>query len=630
MRIPQLNLSQKGVLLVAVPLVLLCVFYFGLKMRLNAVRQHMSEVEKRMSIVSSISNVELKSFYAFQSLMQLKLHGKIKERMALNEFLLNLQRDESRLISTLRDEEQNQLAASEIEEKFRIFMSAFRKSTFNPNASDEVGSIIKSLDENQRFLVSAGTFFEALSKVAGLEQLAADDSRSRLQTSRRDLETWIDFVVLSTLALTLFTSVQFFRGTVKNLMRLKENAWRFVDGKELLCPLETKDEIGDVDRVFHEMVATIRAAQAHDSYVMKLLQESKDRVDVVLNNLPIAVVVTDASGTIESINPAGAELFEYSVGELKGSPIAKLFPGRLHGRLLIDLLQDLSPQQFEAEAKGKDLISTEVQKKTIDSIDGSTALFAIMDVSERQALERLTKDFYAMVSHDIRSPLHAIDATLEIALSKKYGSLSQEVAERLSGARRNISKLLELVNKLLVIEKLEGTLEFDMVKVDFNQVVESALELYRQKFESKNLSVERHFVPVHVLADRQYLMQVTSNLIDNAVKYSPENSRIQIGLNNVGGYGELTVRDEGAGVPKAMQAYIFERFRQAPSTAGSQSFGLGLAICKQIVEKHGGAIGVRSGTSQSAKSGSEFWVRFRAAQIYPDKASSGNPSCNQA
>jgi PAS domain S-box-containing protein len=622
MRTPHLNLSQKGVLLVAVPLCLLCIFYFGLKLRLNAVRQHMTEVEKRMSIVSSISNVELKSFFAFQSLMQLKLHGKVQERVALNEFLINLQRDESRLVSTLRNQEQNPLTADEIEMKFRVFMTAFQKSNFNPNASDEVGSIIRSLDENQRFLTSAGTFFEALSKVAGIEQVAADDSRTRLQSSRRDLETWIDFVVLGTLALTVFTSVQFFRGTVKKLMRLKENSWRFVDGKELLSQLGTNDEIGEVDRVFHEMVSTIRASQERDSYVMKLLQESKERVDIVLTNLPIAVVVTDASGIIESINPAAAALFEYSASELKGGSIEILFPGKVNERLLIDQLQDLSPQQFEAEAKNKDLIFTEVQKKTIESLDGDNVLFAIMDISERRALERLTKDFYAMVSHDIRSPLNAIDNTLEIALGKKYGSVSQELAERLSAARRNISRLLELVNKLLVIEKLEGTLDFALVKVELDQVVESALELYKQKLEIRQIAVERHFVPVSVCADRQYLMQVTSNLIDNAVKYSPPNGRIIIGLSCADGFGEMTIRDSGPGIPKEMRTYIFERFKQVPSGSGVQGFGLGLAICKQIVEKHGGSIGVRSVASQ-LENDCEFWVKFK---LY-DEGSGNCPSC---
>ncbi len=577
----------------------------------------MTEVEKRMSIVSNINNVELKSFFAFQSLLQLKMHGKVQERSSLNVFLINLERDEAALLATLRTE-QNPVTADEIEKKFRVFMTAFRKSNFNPNASDEVGSILRSLDENQRFLASAGTFFDALSKVAGIEQTAADDSRTRLQTSRRDLETWIDFVVLGTLALTLFTSVQFFRGTVKNLMRLKENSWRFVDGKELLAQLGTKDEIGEVDRVFHEMVATIRASQARDTYYIKLLQESKERVDVVLNNLPIAVIVTDVAGVIESMNPAADALFEYSSGELKGSPISTIFPAKLNNRVSIDQLQDLSPQRLEAEAKNRDLVVTEVQKKTIESLAGDSVLFAVMDISERQALERLTKDFYAMVSHDIRSPLNAIDNTLEIALSKKYGSVSQELAERLSGARRNISRLLELVNKLLVIEKLEGALEFGLVQVDFNQVVEAALDLYKQKLETKHISIERHFVPVKVCADRQYLMQVTSNLIDNAVKYSPDNGRIVIGLSCSEGFGEMTIRDDGPGVPREMRTYIFERFRQAPSASGKQGFGLGLAICKQIVEKHGGSIGVRSTVSQSGN-GCEFWVKL---MLYDER--SGN------
>ena len=261
-------------------------------------------------------------------------------------------------------------------------------------------------------------------------------------------------------------------------------------------------------------------------------------------------------------------------------------------------------------------------------------MFAITDVSERRNLERLTKDFLCDgQSHDIRSPLHAIDNTLEIALSKKYGSLGVELSERLSGARAQYNPACSSwLNKLLVIEKLEGAVEFDLVKVEFSEAIEGALDLYKQKIESRHLNIEVDCKSVYVLADKQYLMQVTSNLLENAIKYSPEGSRILLNLTVVDDFAELAIRDQGPGVTRDMREAIFDRFRQAPSSAAAaHGFGLGLAICKQIVEKHGGTIGVRDVPSNvdgwarsdidGAGKGCEFWVRFK---LYSEPA---NETC---
>jgi PAS domain S-box-containing protein len=607
---PQLKLSQKGVLLVAIPLCLLCVFYFGLKLRLNAVRQQMSEEEHRMSIVSSINNLQVKSFFAFQSLLQLKMHGKLEERMALNEFMQMLTRDATALVASLRSDDHDEANAIRLERAFNVFMTAFKKSNFNPNAEDEVGSILRNIDENQKFLNTASVFFTALSEVAKVEQGAEFDSHARLQLSRKALETWVDVVVMSTFAITLVTSVQFFRGTVRNLMKVKENAWRFQQGKELLKPIGTSDEIGEVDRVFHDMAYTITRAQERDNQNIRLLQESKERLDTLLNNLPIAVLVTNPEGSIETLNPAAISLFEYSLSELKNKPLDTIFPSGGSSKTILKNLKEASMMPLEAISKNQEAIYTEVQKKNFHSSDGERVLVAALDVSERHNLERMTKDFYAMVSHDIRSPLNAIDNSLQIALSHKYGALNQDMEERLAGARRNIAQLMALVNKLLELEKLESVSEMSMEPVALDEVLSDAYELYSRQMEAKQVACEKVCDKVKVRGDRQYILQVFSNLLANATKYSPDQSQLLLRTHAVDDYGEFFVRDEGPGVPREMRSEIFERFRQMPQTgSGQQGFGLGLAICKQIVERHGGAIGVRN--RGDGAQGSEFWVRFK-------------------
>ncbi|MCA9802888.1 MAG: HAMP domain-containing histidine kinase [Cyanobacteria bacterium HKST-UBA02] len=215
-----------------------------------------------------------------------------------------------------------------------------------------------------------------------------------------------------------------------------------------------------------------------------------------------------------------------------------------------------------------------------------------------QELDRLKKEFMAMVSHDLRSPLSSIHAIATMLDSGKYGEISETGKRRLAQMNISIERVMSLTKNLLDIEMIEsGSLILDPVELPVSKLLESCLastEAYAIQ-QAVELAVE---APEGITAtvDEERIVQVLVNLTGNAIKFSPRNSRVVIAAAHNVDFIEFSVTDSGRGIPEKKRSEIFERFKQVDKTDSTvrKGTGLGLAICKEIVEKHGGEIGVRS------------------------------------
>lgn len=234
-----------------------------------------------------------------------------------------------------------------------------------------------------------------------------------------------------------------------------------------------------------------------------------------------------------------------------------------------------------------------------------------LEVAEeaRVKVEKLKQEFVQMVSHDLRSPLASLKMFHSLLAEGTYGQLSEEGQKRLYSANINLDNLVNMVNELVYIEKLEsGTVELEKQKLKVDLFIEPAVSALSGMATSRNVAVEimAHDNP-SVLGDRERLVQVLQNLIANAIKYSPEKGMVLIGTKTESDWVEISVTDQGKGIPEELQGAIFERFRQVePDKKNAESSGLGLAIAKSLIELHGGVIGVDSKKSE----GSRFWFRL--------------------
>lgn len=234
------------------------------------------------------------------------------------------------------------------------------------------------------------------------------------------------------------------------------------------------------------------------------------------------------------------------------------------------------------------------------------------DVTQRMLLELYKKEFVAMVSHDLRTPLGNVMMSLELLTTQHSSSFSEGANSLLKKIRRSVHRLLSLTDQLLDLEKSEtGNLSVQQDIYSSKLMVGEAADAVSSLAASKDVNVLVPDNDVLVWADEPRICQVLINLLGNAIKFSPKKSTVRISVQKKGQLVEFEVTDEGPGIPLSEQSNLFKRFVPISTASAStdKSFGLGLVICKHIVEAHGQTIGVRSQVGQ----GSSFWFTLSSA-----------------
>ncbi|MCG8509508.1 MAG: HAMP domain-containing histidine kinase [Rhodospirillales bacterium] len=218
------------------------------------------------------------------------------------------------------------------------------------------------------------------------------------------------------------------------------------------------------------------------------------------------------------------------------------------------------------------------------------------EMAERQKAETVKAEFVSTVSHELRTPLTSIKGSLGLVKSGVAGDLTEKMASMIDIAYKNSDRLVLLINDILDIGKLEsGNLDYQMAPVELGDLLRQAVESnegYGSEF-NVTFKLSNEVPEAWVYGDADRLIQVMSNLISNAAKFSPENDRVEVLLSRRGRGFRVSVSDHGPGVPEEFRDRVFGKFSQAESADSRQrgGTGLGLYIARAIVDHHGGAIG---------------------------------------
>ena len=253
-----------------------------------------------------------------------------------------------------------------------------------------------------------------------------------------------------------------------------------------------------------------------------------------------------------------------------------------------------------AKAIGEGKLDTQIPIESTDELGFLAQEFNWMAVKLRE-LDQLKDEFVSSVSHELRSPLAAISGYVEFLRSKPIEQFAPEKREKaLAIIQENTERLTHFVNDILDLAKLKAG-RIDLVKrpFDIRSEADDVFGLFHPLFEKKNIrgTVD---VPANVpviAADAGKVHQVVTNLVSNALKFTPSGGKIRLMARNQNEFVQISVEDSGVGVPDEAKEAIFERFHQlgnAPQGAGPKGTGLGLAIAKGIVESHGGRIWIES------------------------------------
>ena len=357
--------------------------------------------------------------------------------------------------------------------------------------------------------------------------------------------------------------------------------------------------------------AAERAAQ-HNA-----LKTSEETFRSAMYWAPIGMALVAPTGRILKVNPALCRLLGYDEDELLALDFQTItHPDDLqHDLDNFRKLErgDIPSYQMEKRyfSKSGSIIWAQLNVSMVRDSPGVPGYFIsqIQDISSQKEIERMKNDFISMVSHEMRTPLTAIRGSLGLVTSGVVGELGPKAAELTQIAYLNTERLILLINDILDIDKVEsGGMRFEMKSYDISSLVHQAIAVnsgYGDKF-GVHFVLEPCVSSAWVCVDQNRFIQVLSNLLSNAAKFSKPDDDVRIIVSRGDHKVRVTVTDRGPGIPDEFRSRIFNKFAQSNATTARANggTGLGLNISKEMIEHMNGEIGF---DSEKGK-GTSFWV----------------------
>ncbi|HEX4947872.1 MAG TPA: ATP-binding protein [Blastocatellia bacterium] len=360
---------------------------------------------------------------------------------------------------------------------------------------------------------------------------------------------------------------------------------------------------------------------------------------LLIEAAPYALLMVNQSGQIALVNAQTERLFGYSRSELLGAKVELLVPERFRHQHEADRTGFLAHPQIRKMGAGRDLygrrkdgseVPVEIGLSPLTTSTGEFVLVSIIDITERKQLEqererllqqeqqaraiaeaatRAKDQFLSIVSHELRTPLNAILGYTRLTIANPHDAAL--VVQNCEIVQRSAHMQRQLIDDLLDSARItSGKLRLEIAPLDLQAVLEETLSVIRPAAEAKriNLIALVTDAPRAMLGDAARLRQVVWNLLQNAIKFTPEGGRIELFVQQEQQHIHLTVRDTGQGITPDFLPYVFDHFSQYDDTTRNKrndGLGLGLALARQLVELHGGTIAV---ASAGAGQGTEFTV----------------------
>jgi two-component system phosphate regulon sensor histidine kinase PhoR len=366
-------------------------------------------------------------------------------------------------------------------------------------------------------------------------------------------------------------------------------------GRRLYVP--NRDELGRLAGTLNRM-----SQDMHERTTQ--LSQTAARQSTVLGGMIEGVVAVDARQRIVLANEAARRLFDFRPPTVEGRSLLEVIRNHALHEAVTSVLTTSEPQRFEVRRAGPPAMCFDIHVQPLPGEPCPGVVLVIHDTTALRRLESIRREFVANVSHELKTPLSSIKAYTE---TLRNGAIHDpETSERFLGRiEEQTERLTRLIMDMLMLARIESDHQaFEIVSLDVLPVVQKCVEDYRSAAESKRIVLlaeaeggSPHAAAVcRVRADREGLRAIFDNLLDNAIKYTPEGGNVSVIWRSNGSMAQIAVRDSGIGIRPDDQERIFERFYRVDKARSRElgGTGLGLSIVKHLAQSMNGTVAVES------------------------------------
>lgn len=344
----------------------------------------------------------------------------------------------------------------------------------------------------------------------------------------------------------------------------------------------------------------------------KKTEEEKDKTIAIISNFIDPIIVLDAEDKIMIINPTAKSLFS-----VDDTIIGTSVPAE--NNYSMENFRDIFKHDFQVEKKreeveggdpmeeeltiefsGQELTYKVITAAVTDNRNKNLGTMKVFyNLTREKMLDKLKSEFISIASHQLRTPLTAIKWAIKMVLDEEEGELNDSQKTMLEKGYKSNERIITLVNDLLNVSRIEeGRFGYSFDKANFEEAINVVAENLEARIKEKgiifNINKEKDIPSVFV--DKQKMQLVLQNLLENAVKYTPERGKIDVSLNPEGDFLKVKIKDNGIGIPQTDQEKLFSKFFRATNAVSLQTegSGLGLFIVRNVIRKHGGDISFKS------------------------------------
>lgn len=490
---------------------------------------------------------------------------------------------------------------------------AGKKSLFEKNLQSqeanitEPGETLATRELRKHFNLSAShpdsTELEALIRndISSIMQinLMAITEKNKLLSQNAANAKFIITLLLTLCALVGFTFVFNFPGYIANpVVKLTEGI-RAISGKQYgqRIHLNRNDEFGEMARAFNHMAEELDRFE-HSNLAQILFE--KQRAEAVINSLKDASIGIGKNGTILFANPQALQLLNVKEADIVGKKEHLL---RQQNDLFRFLREEQNTQPFKIVVDGKEQFFSRETLEISNSEGSIGTMLVLKNITPYKELDVAKTNFIATISHELKTPLASSDFSLKLLEDERIGPLNPEQKALVQHLKTDNLRLLKILSELLDLSQVEsGKIVLQIAEVNPDVPVQRAIEAVTAAAHQKQITLENSSdqnLP-SCRGDEEKIAWILINFLTNAVKYSPERSRILVRVSKEGNALVFSVTDQGKGISPEYLPRIFERFYQVPGTEKTGT-GLGLSISKEFIEAMGGFAGVESDVGKGSR-----------------------------